>query len=316
MLSNEKRVLRSYVRGAYDIQMLRVQTGNRIVAVFREKLGIKPGEKTNKIEDKEATKAIETIMKDYKTVTDGAIKMADLADRKQGLITSKVEYTLATNYYILLQEEEFMFDELEKEVLPTYLIYTDFLKGVKGIGPRMAGVIISEININEAIYASSIWKYAGLDVAEDGKGRSNRKEHQRDIEYINAKGEEDTKKGITYNPFLKSKLIGVLASSFLRAGKKDNPYSKLYYDYKNRMENHKTYKDVVPAHRHAMALRYSVKIFLIDLYKRWRMLEGLPVHNPYAEAKLDRKHHGPSVTDKMGHIIDQSILDRLPHLSA
>ena len=105
MLTDDKRVLRSYVRGAYDIQMLRVQTGNRIVAVFREKLGIEPGEKTEKIKDMVVKKAIKIIMEDYKTVTDGAIEMADLADRKQGLITSKVEYTLADNYYTLLQED-------------------------------------------------------------------------------------------------------------------------------------------------------------------------------------------------------------------
>lgn len=314
MLTNKKRVLRSYVRGAYGIQVLRVQTGNRIVAVFRDKLGIEPGEKTEKIKDKIVKEAIKVIMEDFKMVTDGAIEMADLADRKQGLITSKVEYTLADNYYTLCQEENHMFTELEEEVLIDYAIYTDFLKGIKGIGPKMAGVIISEIDIAKSMYVSSIWKYAGLDVAEDGKGRSRRKEHQRDIEYVDKNGKKKTKKGITYNPFLKSKLLGVLAGSFLRAGKKNNPYSKIYYDYKNRMENHKTYKNVAPAHRHAMASRYCIKMFLIDLYKCWRMLEGLPVYNPYAEAKLGMKHHGPAVTDGMGHIIDQAVLDRLPHL--
>jgi hypothetical protein len=42
--------------------------------------------------------------------------------------------------------------------------------------------------------------------------------------------------------------------------------------------------------RHNMAMRYMVKMFLIDLYTKWRTLEGLPVSVPYSEAKLGIKH--------------------------
>ena len=312
----DKAILRSYVRGAYDLQELRIQMGNRIVAVFRSKLGIKPDERIEQIEDKETEKLIKRVMSDYKTVTEGAIKLADLADRKEGLITSKIEYFLADEYNQISKEESRMFAQLKRGPLDVFPIYTEFLKGVRGIGHTLSGVIISEIDIHKAMYSSSIWKYAGLDVAEDGKGRSRRKEHQRKIKYIDKNGEEQERMGITFNPLLKTKLIGVLGPSFLRAGKEDNPYAKVYYDYKNRLENHAVYKDVSAAHRHAMATRYCVKIFLIDLYKRWRMLEGLPIHNPYAEAKLGRKHHGPSVTDGMGHITDEGILGRLDYISA
>jgi hypothetical protein len=41
-----------------------------------------------------------------------------------------------------------------------------------------------------------------------------------------------------------------------------------------------------------MALRYMIKIFLIDLYNNWRRLEGLPVAPPYSEAKLGMVPHG------------------------
>ncbi len=95
---------------------------------------------------------------------------------------------------------------------------------------------------------------------------------------------------------MKTKLIGVLAASFLRAG--DNPYSKIYRDYKHRLENNPKYlevKDPVEnkgrkGHRHAMALRYMIKMFLLDLYTNWRRIEGLPVTVPYHEGKLGMKH--------------------------
>jgi hypothetical protein len=39
-----------------------------------------------------------------------------------------------------------------------------------------------------------------------------------------------------------------------------------------------------------MAIRYTIKIFLQDLWLKWRELEGLPVSAPYHEAILGHKH--------------------------
>jgi len=39
-----------------------------------------------------------------------------------------------------------------------------------------------------------------------------------------------------------------------------------------------------------MAIRYMIKMFLIDLHGVWRMIEGLPVPAPYSEAKLELEH--------------------------
>jgi len=128
-----------------------------------------------------------------------------------------------------------------------------------------------------------------LDVAADGRGRSRRKEHLIDVQYADSNGEEQTRQSITFNPFLKTKLIGVLGPSFLRCGP-DNQYAKIYYDYKRRLENHATYRDVSKGHRHSMAIRYMIKRFLADLYAAWRPLEGLPVYDPYETAKLGMDH--------------------------
>jgi len=83
-------------------------------------------------------------------------------------------------------------------------------------------------------------------------------------------------------------LLGVLASSFLRAG--DNRYSQIYRNYKNRLENHQSHKEKTPGHRHNMAMRYMIKRFLVDLYVEWRTLEGLEVMPEYSEGKLGIAH--------------------------
>ena len=43
MTTTTQQELRSTVNGAYQIQKLRIQTGNRIVANFKIELGQKPG---------------------------------------------------------------------------------------------------------------------------------------------------------------------------------------------------------------------------------------------------------------------------------
>ena len=191
--------------------------------------------------------------------------------------------------------------------LSVYPVVTEFLSGVCGCGPAMSGVIVSEIDITKSKYASSLWKLAGLDVASDGRGRSRRKEHLVKATYTNADGEEAERDSITFNPFLKTKLMGVLAASFIKIGEARSPYAKIYRDYKHRLENHAVHgiaNDAVriaefkekgqryapKGHRHNMAMRYMIKQFLVDLYKAWRTLEGLEVFAPYQEAKLGHVH--------------------------
>ncbi len=221
----------------------------------------------------------------------------------------------------LLKQEEALFNEMET-VVAQFPLWKVFLKGIKGVGRAIAGVILSEMDITKADYASSLHAFAGLDVATDpkrchipdGKGRSRRKEHQITVKYINKKGEEKERESITFNPFLKTKLIGVLGPSFLRTGvpctpdcKKNacakrgshvteygSPYGMIYANERHRLKNHPDHKDKSLGHQHAMATRKMVKLFLIDLYVAWRTLEGLPVSKPFHESKLGMKHRKAS----------------------
>lgn len=281
--------IRLAVRGIYDLQKLRIQTGNRIVNHFLKKLGVEPSKAKN-AQVEELTKELKA---EFKRLTDGLLEkhgLAYLVRKKQGLVSNETEFALVSLYFTLLTEEQKQIKFL-KNSLERLAIYKKFLKKIKGIGPLMAGVIISEIDIEKAHYVSSLWKYAGLDVVKtpDGKtiGRCKKRKCLEVVEYIAKDGTRKEKLSLSYNLFLKTKLVKVLAEVFLKT---KSPYREIYDDYKNRLENHPAHKDKTKLHRHNMAKRYMIKQFLRDLYLKWRELEGLPVYESYNEAKLGMRH--------------------------
>lgn len=119
-------------------------------------------------------------------------------------------------------------------------------------------------------------------------GRTNH--HLVDREYIASDGQVKLKKSLTYNKFLKSKLMGVLANGFIKCP--GSKYEQIYRGYRARLDNMPAHYNKVPNHKHMMALRYTVKIFLQDLWVVWRAERGLPVSEPYAVAKLGLPPHG------------------------
>ncbi len=281
--------LRTIVRGAYDIQKNRIQTGNRLVGNFKAKLGQAPSQKEDTI-DADGQQILANLRRSHKLLTEGVATFPRQATFKgDEVISSYTELCLVANYLELEEQEKTHFRRLGN-ILKDYPIYNNFLAGVVGVGPAMAGVIISEIDITKAEYPSSVHKYAGLDVAGDGQGRSRKKEHLEESQYTDKNGELQTKKGITFNPFLKTKLVGVLGSSFIKQSPDKCKYRKVYDDYKHRIENMEAHKEKSKGHRHNMAVRYMIKIFLIDLYNEWRSLEGLPVAPTYSESKLGKIH--------------------------
>ena len=282
--------VRTIMRSGYAMQKLRIQMGNRIVANFRAKLGQEPSTSEEAL-DKEAIKILDTIRTSYNKITEGVINNRKFLRNFEGdeVISNSAELVLVQEYEHIYKSELNHFDYL-KYMLESFPIYNEFLFGVKGVGHTMASVIIGEFDIYKAKYPSSLHAYAGLDVADDGRGRGKYKEHLVDVEYTNYKGESAIRKSITFNPFLKTKLTGVLGPSMLRSG---SPYAQVYKDYKNRLQNHPDKQEWTKMHIHRAAIRYMIKIFLIDLYAAWRPLEGLEVSVPYHEAKLGLKHTSP-----------------------
>lgn len=175
----------------------------------------------------------------------------------------------------------------------------------------------------------------GKQVFFEEVGRSRKKESLVLKNYTTRDGDSATRPSISFNPFLKTKLIGVLGTSFIRTGTKilvdgkrmgTEPrkklakqhghtedqsseavigflmtaghtveivrckYSKVYIDYRNRLDKDPRHQQKSTMHKHNMAVRYMVKRFLVDLYEAGRISEGLPVMPEYAVAKLGLVH--------------------------
>jgi len=137
-----KHQLRTLVRGAYDLQKLRIQVGNRIVGNFKAKLGQEPGQKEEKI-DREGRRILAELRLDYKRITDGVTRLPNPAGFKgAGVIDTYTEFVLVSKYLALEEQEAVQFKSLAN-ILKDFPVYTEFLADVKGIGPAMAGVIAS-----------------------------------------------------------------------------------------------------------------------------------------------------------------------------
>lgn len=292
MNTENKQSIRTAVRTLYDMQKIRIQNGNRISAAFRHKLGLNSSDAEDSID--EAHNILNELRQEYKRITDGISRITTKFKSDSKLITSYGELMMIKAYDEALSAEN-THEKFINYALDFEPIYTEFLEKVRGCGPLMAAVIISEIDITKCNSISALHKYAGLDVVvsenENGEaveeGRSKKKNHLVPKTYTSSKGETINTMGITYNPFLKTKLVGVLADNFIKLG---GEYSDIYRGYKFRLQNHPKHKDKTKMHIHKMAKRYMIKFFLEDLWKKWRALEGLEVRNSYAEDKLGIKH--------------------------
>lgn len=109
------------------------------------------------------------------------------------------------------------------------------------------------------------------------------------FEYIDKDGNPAMKRGITYNPVLKTKLMGVLSGCLIKA--KDPTYETIYRDYKARLDNRGNTQNYSAGRKNMMALRYMMKMFVRNLWTTWRNLEGLLVDEPYEVAKLGNTPH-------------------------
>lgn len=274
-LDQQRKKIAALCKMVYQCQDMRIAAGNRVVAAIRPDLITPPASLRNATQDadesaldkddeeqaKEAKSFLKKAYGEYKLITDAYVAyirehrtlaadhdLRPIALREKTLesilgkqesslsaIKDSLSYHLMRNYDIQRQAEADALKALEVAV-QKHPLWDDFLKDVTGCGPLMAGVIISSIDIHKAEHVSSLWKYAGLDVLPNGQGRA--RYHATMVEYIDKEGNKSKKKSLGYNPFLKTKLIGVLGSSFLRAGRTEkNTYGLIYYKSKDRYEN-------------------------------------------------------------------------------
>lgn len=213
--------------------------------------------------------------------------------------------------------EKLSFKDVEDH-LKTIPFYTQVLsdKGrYRGVGPAMAAVILSEVDIEVATTASKLWAYAGLApvpckrckscqgvVVEDNSGKLKHEARvwdgkslkncewagklTHDSLYDSARSARP-KKGekLPYNSWFKSKMLGVLGDCLLRS---NSPWREYYDNYKHRWVS--AGKGRSDQHRHRAAIRYMIKMLLLDIWIEWRTFEGLEVRRPYQEEYLGHVH--------------------------
>lgn len=317
----QKMQIRNLVDGYYDIQKLRIATGNRVVASLRPtaiaNLTESSDEQDKEKAAKQAEKALSEIVKEYKNITDyfvtqfngrGSVVKA-IDPNSATYIKTKVDYELVSAYMGLVSTEDSMFKSVSA-IVKTHPLWDKFFEGVSGCGPLMAAVCIAYLDPYKARHCSSFWKYCGLDVVyvpdkDAWEGRS--RWHVEDIEYVDKDGNPAKRRGLTYNPAVKSRLVFVMGGSLLKAGVRSvkdgdgkrtgeslgiSKYGKIYLDYKHRLQCRPDMKDAPDWRFHKMANRYMVKMFLRDLWVCWREMEGLEVDQPYEVAKLGMRPHG------------------------
>lgn len=315
-LLSQKQVIRTLTDLFYDMQKLRIAAGNRIVAAVTDRKTATTDDENDAEDD--ASSVLKQLVVEFETI---ATKTAELGKKRvtdsiihtcnlPGIKTT-LHYDMVRTFIMLYKTEQDHSKSVSRFVQSTPL-WEAFFKDVKGCGYMMAAVCMAYLDPYKARHVSSFWKYAGLDVVikEDGTAVGRNRSCIDMRRYLASDGEVKEKRSLSYNPNLKTKLIGVLGTSFLRA--RDSQYGKIYYDYKHRLQNRQDLQEESAKHIHNMAIRYAVKMFLADLWVAWRTLEGLPVTEPYSVAYLDKpRHKDPNLgtSTELSETIQQIKLD-------
>lgn len=112
---------------------------------------------------------------------------------------------------------------------------------------------------------------------------------------LDENGKPKLKRGITYNPKLKTKLMGVLAGCLLKAGLRkgeaETEWAQIYVNQRQRLDNSAFHSGKSSAQKNQMAQRYMIKEFIRQMWRTWRELEGLEVDEPYEVAVLGHRPH-------------------------
>jgi len=168
-----------------------------------------------------------------------------------------------------LKEEEKVLVKQQKAMIDDSFPFGEILRSYPGIDYKLAGVLLSEIDIVEGKNVSKLWRFCGLDpTAKSKKGEKNK-----------------------YNKFLKTKLVGTFGH--MQVTHFDHPLRPFYDARKMRREAQGWGNDgsSPKGHRNNDAIRYAVKMWIAKwLYPKWRAFEGLYVRPPYQEEYLGHKH--------------------------
>lgn len=171
-----------------------------------------------------------------------------------------------------------------KDFLKHHELWCNWLEGVKGIGPVLAGGLLAWFeDVENFATISKLWMYSGLGVSEEGRAMKR------------TRGEK-----IRYNPQVKV-LCWKIGESFVKT---KGGYRELYEKFRDEYDRKWTSSEVcgsvgcknkgkgkcMDGHKFAAAKRKTVKVFLAHLHMKWRELKGLPIEHPFIIGRDNHEH--------------------------
>lgn len=189
---------------------------------------------------------------------------------------------------------------LEKEIGKALDVYSaskpigQWMRSIVGIGPVISAGFIAHIDIVRSETASQLWSFAGLNpTVVWSKGQ--KRPWNADLKVLCWKlGESFVKtcnhEDSFYGPIYQKRKAVYAARN--EAGEYAERAAKILAGETNKRApgktteayGHLTKGKLPPAQIHAMARRYTVKLFISHLHETWRKMEGLPVREPYMVA--------------------------------
>lgn len=186
------------------------------------------------------------------------------------------------------------------DVFTDYHLIGPWLKSQKGIGPVIAAGLIAHIDINKAPTAGHIWSFAGLvpEQRDKWKKGSKRPWNARLKTLCWKAGEAFVKtsnlKDAYYGEVYKRRKEQEIAKNLKGDFKSEAEYYLNKFNYGKETEAYKHYivGTLPPAHIHARAKRYAVRLFLAHLQQVWYEKEfKVPAPKPYIIAHDETHTH-------------------------
>lgn len=192
---------------------------------------------------------------------------------------------------------------LEKQIAKALDAYSaaqpigQWMRSIVGVGPIIAAGLFAHIDIARSETASQVWRFAGLDPTVKWE-RKTKRPWNADLKVLCWKLGESFVHTCNHEESVYGPLYAERKRLYV-ARNEAGEYAALAAEIlasKNigkatEARKHLESGKLPPAHIHARARRYAVKIFLSHLHEKWRTLEGLPVREPYILAKEKDQPH-------------------------
>jgi hypothetical protein len=165
-----------------------------------------------------------------------------------------------------------------------------------GIGPVIAAGLIAHIDIEKAPTVGHIWRFAGLDPTLSWQ-KGEKRPWNASLKVICWKAGESFVKVSNNENDIYGKIYAARKEYEAKRNEAgelaDQAAAKLAkFKIGKTTEAYKAYSvgKLPPAHIHARAKRYAVKLFLSHFWEEWRRIEGLEIVAPYPIAHMGHVH--------------------------